>query len=385
MSAMPKQPIIAAYYFPNYHVDPRNEQWHGKGWTEWELVKAALPRFPGHQQPIVPAWGHFDESDPKWAAREIDLAADHGVNTFIYDWYYYEDGPYLQHGLDNGFLRAPNRDRMNFALMWANHNWTDIHPCKFRNKPEVLAPGRVGPEGFDRICDVLVNQYFNQPNHLKIDGKPYFSIYELGTFISGMGGVDAAAAALDRLRAKARAAGLPGVHVCAVVWQLAILPGELKVENIGEVLLKLGIESADSYVWIHHYRTDNSNFPHDSFEKAGEVNYGVWEHYSKTLPVPYHPNVTRGWDSSPRTVQTDRFENRGYPYMAILEGNTPERYKAALLRAKEFITRLPEHHQMITLNAWNEWTEGSYLLPDTVTGTAYLEAIRDVFGATPRK
>ena len=56
--------FVAAYYFPNYHTgDPRNDLNMGKDWSEWELVKAAQPRFPGHQQPKVPAWGYVDEKD----------------------------------------------------------------------------------------------------------------------------------------------------------------------------------------------------------------------------------------------------------------------------------------------------------------------------------
>src|SRR6476469_6340141 len=77
---------VAVYYFPNYHVDSINERWHGRGWTEWELVKAAQPRFKGHLQPKVPSWGYFNEADPAWAAKEIDLAADNGIDVFIYDW-----------------------------------------------------------------------------------------------------------------------------------------------------------------------------------------------------------------------------------------------------------------------------------------------------------
>ena len=106
---MSKPIEIAAYYFPNYHPDARNDVWHGKGWTEWELMKLARPRFPGHRQPKVPEWGYFDESDPKWAAKEINLAADSGLTAFIYDWYHYEDGPFLQDGLEKGFMQAPNR------------------------------------------------------------------------------------------------------------------------------------------------------------------------------------------------------------------------------------------------------------------------------------
>lgn len=180
---------VLAYYFPQYHQDPRNDQWHGKGWTEWELVKTAHPRYPGHHQPIVPEWGYFDESDPKWTTKEIDIAADHGITGFIYDWYWYEDGGFLLDGLNKGFLHAPNRDRLKFALMWANHDWTNIHPAKFRDQPETLASGRVSRAGFDRLTDYVIREYFSQPNYLKIGGMPYFSIYETGTFLAGMGGV----------------------------------------------------------------------------------------------------------------------------------------------------------------------------------------------------
>ena len=62
---------IAVYYFPNYHADPRNEAVHGRGWTEWELVRSARPRFPGHRQPKVPLWGWEDEADPRVMARKI--------------------------------------------------------------------------------------------------------------------------------------------------------------------------------------------------------------------------------------------------------------------------------------------------------------------------
>lgn len=135
---------VAVYHFPNYHPDSINAKWHGKGWTEWEVVKAAKPRFEGHGQPKVPTWGYFDESDPKWAAKEIDLAADHGIDCFIYDWYWYSNtGPYLQEGMGKGFLRAPNRNRLKFTIMWANHDWLNIQPAPFDNGRTALAQGEV--------------------------------------------------------------------------------------------------------------------------------------------------------------------------------------------------------------------------------------------------
>ena len=93
---------IAAYYFPNYHPDARNAKQHGEGWTEWELVKNARPRFEGHRQPNVPLWGYTDESNPEEMARKIAAAADHGIDAFIFDWYWFDDGP-------NGGCRVPER------------------------------------------------------------------------------------------------------------------------------------------------------------------------------------------------------------------------------------------------------------------------------------
>ena len=112
---------IAVYYWPNYHVDPRNEAKLGKGWTEWELVKAGKVKFPGQDQPHVPLWGYRDESDPKQMARSIDAMADHGITAILFDWYRYNDGSFLDDCLRKGFLKAPNRNRVKFALMWANH------------------------------------------------------------------------------------------------------------------------------------------------------------------------------------------------------------------------------------------------------------------------
>ena len=93
---------VACYYFPNYHTgEQRHEAAKGSGWSEWELIKAARPRFEGHAQPKIPAWGYLDESDPLVMEKKIDAAADHGIDAFIFDWYYYDDEPFLNRCLDN--------------------------------------------------------------------------------------------------------------------------------------------------------------------------------------------------------------------------------------------------------------------------------------------
>ena len=373
---------VAAYYFPSYHLDARNGQWHGQGWTEWDLVRDARPRYPGHQQPKIPAWGYFDESDPHWAAREIDLATEHGITSFIYDWYWYDDASYLQNGLEKGFLKAANRSKMKFALMWANHDWNNMFPARLSNKPEILAQGKVSPEVFTRLCNYVIDRYFSQENYLKIAGRPYFSIYELGSFIQGMGGLDAAARALEQFRRQCEKAGVGEPHLNTVVWQLPVLPGEFGLPKVDEVIQRLGIDSATSYAWIHHYDLSTGQFPQGSYALAAEANYRAWDHYAQTLPVPYFPNVSMGWDSSPRTCQSEKFENRSYPWTAVLEGNTPAAFEQSLRRARTFVEQMELAPPMVTLNAWNEWTEGSYLLPDEHHGDAYLKAVRNVFAAS---
>jgi hypothetical protein len=370
---------VASYYFPNYHPgEPRNDQSKGKGWCEWELVKAARPRFPGHHQPNVPLWGYEDESDPKVMARKIDAAADHGVDAFIFDWYYYDDGPFLNRCLDRGYLGAANNARVKFALMWANHNWTDIHPVHRHGEHKLLYRGKVTPESFAAIGDHVIRDYFSRPTYWRIDGRPYFSFYDLTQLLENFGSLAATRAALDKFRDKARAAGLPGLHLNAVVWGRTILPGERQVADPRKLVHDLGFDSVTSYVWIHHVplaklQTDYADV------RDGYLAY--WEKAETLFDVPYFPNVTMGWDSSPRAYQGDAFGNFGYPFTNTISGNTPEQFHTALAMTRQRLLARSRGPRIFTINCWNEWTEGSYLEPDTVHGMKYLEAIRDVFSA----
>ncbi len=85
----------AAYYFPGYHADPGTAKWHGEGWTEWEVLANARPRYEGHRQPRVSALGEFDEADPAWGLKQAQLAKDNGIDAFLVDWYWYENHDFL--------------------------------------------------------------------------------------------------------------------------------------------------------------------------------------------------------------------------------------------------------------------------------------------------
>ncbi len=369
---------IGAYYFPGFHPDPRVSADHGPGWTEWELLKRAEPKFPGHQQPKRPLWGYEDESKPEVFSKKIAAAADHGLTHFLFDWYWY-DGPFLNGALDSGYLQAGNNQRLKFALMWANHDWFDIQPAKLHGPGALLHPGSVNRKTFETLTDHVIEKYFKHPCYWTIDGRPYFSVYELYRLVSGLGGIEEARAALDHFREKTKEAGFPGLHLNAVTWGVQILPGEQKLQNVKQLLAALGLDSVTSYVWIHHVQLPQ--FPVTPYSYVLSKIQDYWSKVGAETGLPYFPNVTMGWDASPRTCQSDVFVNRSYPFMPTLGENTPAAFEGALRAVKSFLDRNEPSRRIFNLNAWNEWTEGSYLEPDTLNGMAYLNAIKKVFVA----
>ncbi len=370
---------VAAYYFGNYHPgDPRNAALKGAEWSEWELVKAARPRFPGHRQPRVPLWGYEDESDPAVMARKIAAAADHGIEAFIFDWYHYDDGPFLDRPIDRGFLRAPNNDRLRFALMWANHDWIDIHPYRLGAEHRLLYPGKITPATFSAVAEHVIRDYFIHPSYWTIGGRPYFSFYDLTKLIASFDGVEATRKALDSFRARAVAAGLPGLHLNAVVWGQTILPGETVPADPAGIVERLGFDSVTSYVWIHHVPLPDQV---TDYNHVRDAYLSYWDEAERMFGVPYYPNASVGWDSSPRAHQDDPFGNFGYPFTNTIGGNTPERFREALEIIRDRLAVRPPEDRILNINCWNEWTEGSCLEPDTETGMGYLEAVRSVFGA----
>ncbi|WP_309616798.1 glycoside hydrolase family 99-like domain-containing protein [Salinibacterium sp.] len=374
------RPKVLAYYFPSWHRDPRNAAWFGDGWTEWKLLADAKPRFQGHRQPRVPAAGEIDESDPQVFDTQIALATEHGVNGFLFDFYWYDDGPYLNAALDDGYLHAGKRDDIEFALMWANHNLTNIFPSA---GPEVEKPilksGAIDRAAFERMAEHIIEHYFSQPSYLKVDGRPLFSIYEIGSLIEGLGGVTATREALEWFDERARAAGHAGIHLDAIVWGFEFLPGGVTVDDPAQLIDDLGFGSASSYVWIHHMDPDTQTFPTSPWKDVEDAAFAAYDEYAKSLNVAFSPNVTVGWDASPRTAQDVEFIEGPYPWIPVWDP-TPAEFERGLRRAAAFFEDYPREGPILSINAWNEWTEGSSLLPDTVNGTGYLEAIKRVFG-----
>ena len=359
---------IAAYIWPAYTGDePRTRIFWEEGIGEWQTVKNSAPKDNGYHWSRKPLWGYQNEADPYVMESQIECAVDHGVNVFIYDWYWYDGRPFLENCLNDGFLKAKNRNKMKFYIMWANHDANYTWDKRNAGVSDATVwQGAVTRAQFEEIGRRWIEKYFKEENYYTVDGKPVVSIYDLRNFVRGLGGIEGARDAMEWLRREASAAGLPGVHFQFVRWRanIANISGVDggATETSADLTEKLGFDSLTHYQFVHFANVDR-----DYLEILDDVK-AEWEGIVNEHKIPYYPHVSIGWDNNPRFRH---FVGR------VVKNNTPENFKRALLSAKELADR--EGVSLITVNSWNEWTETSYLLPDDVNGYGYLEAIKQVF------
>jgi hypothetical protein len=350
---------VAAYVWPSCHHDERfGDMLWPEGMGEWEIIKKGTPRFEGHYQPKVPLWGYEPDDDPKVMERWIDAATDHGVNVFIFDWYWFDEGPFLESSLNNGFLKAANNEKMQFYLMWANHdvrrNYWNVH--KFANDTSIMWHGAVDWDNYKVIVDRVINQYFHQPNYFKIDGSPVYSVFSIYNLIKSFGTVEDTRKAIDYFREETKKAGFPDLHLQMIVFES---PNQNLVRNL-EIL---GVNSVTKYNWGGPHPEDYVQWGTESMERRKD-----WEEGAE---IPYFPNVSIGWDDSPR------FPHKGKEHV-VHYNKSPESFAAFMQKAKEYCDEHPEQPKLITVFSWNEWIEGGYLLPDMKYGFSHLEAVKRV-------
>jgi len=350
---------VAAYVWPSAHHDARfGDMLWPEQTGEWEMIKKGTARFEGHYQPKVPLWGYEMDDDPKVMEKWIDAATDHGVNTFIFDWYWFDDGPFLESTLNDGFLKAPNKDKMNFYLMWANHNvkqnYWNVH--KFKDIDTTLWHGAVDLKNFKIIVDRVITRYFKEPNYYKIDGMPVFSIFSLSNLIEGLGGIDQTLEALNYFRDKTKEAGFPGLHI------QAITSGSADQNKI-YTYKTLQMNSLTNYNWGWMGEQDYIKWASRAIENRKKLD--------SLVSIPMFTNVSIGWDDTPRFPQKGEKDIVRY-------NKSPESFAAFLQEAKEYCDNHPDQQKLITIFSWNEWIEGGYLLPDRKYGFEYLEKVKEV-------
>jgi hypothetical protein len=361
---------VAAYIWPSCHDEEMSHDalW-GEGIGEWEIIKKGNPRFDGHYQPRIPLWGYAMDDDPIAWEQKINAATDHGVNVFIFDWYWYDGKPYLEETVDSGFLKAGNNNKMKFYLMWANHDVPGNMWNHYRYKTDsLLWQGEVDWINFKIIVERVIKQYFKQPNYFKIDNKPVFSIYSLADLVQSFNGIEESKKALDYFREEVKKAGFPGLHLQGIgrvsnknPILLSGIFGEGK--GINEIVSDLSLNSVTMYNWSSHKTED--------YLEDGELAMSLRNKWDSTLTVPFFPVISVGWDNTPR-----------YPKLGkesvIHINNTPQSFAAYLQKTRDYVRNHPEQPKLIVINAWNEWVEGSYLEPDMRWGYGYLEAVKKV-------
>ena len=200
-----------------------------------------------------------------YLVQMLVAAKKYGVDCFLFDAYFYEEEEFLHRCLNEGFLKAENTKDMEFALMWANHTWTNIHPASLDKESEVEFRGEVSEEAFKRITRKIINTYFTCENYMRMDGKPYFSIYAISSLLSVFKSVSEINRLLKEFREDARKV-VGEIHINAVIGELSLLHGE-DIEMGFPLLNQLDVDSYSSYCWLHHYHMDG-HFPTDEYDNA---------------------------------------------------------------------------------------------------------------------
>lgn len=363
---------IIAFYLPQFHEIPENDEWWGKGFTEWVNVKKAKPLFKGHEQPRVPLGkNYYNLLSPETQVWQAKIAREYGVYGFCYYHYWFDGKMLLEKPMEN-MLHNPDVD-MPFCICWANEPWTKA----WVGETKVLIPQHYGEkkEWADHFNYLL--PFFKDSRYITEDSKPLVVIYrpEVIGCLNEM---------LDYWQELAKENGFPGLTVA--------------YQNIDFDLQTDKDDSRFDYdiefqpLYAQHDMTKNTH-PHlkamrrklagiverrfgfdlmrygaGFFNKGVQVDYDeVWKKVLERKPETEKniPGAFVTWDNTPRKGEKGQ----------VFVGDTPEKFKkylsAQIKRAKDVY-----HKDFIFMYAWNEWAEGGYLEPDERFGYGNLEAIR---------
>ena len=344
----PLPATLVAFYLPQFHTIPENDQWWGKGFTEWRNVARALPQFEGHAQPRLPGdLGFYDLRNPQVLRDQAELAQAYGIGAFCMYFYWFGGKTLLelphQQWLDDPSITLP------ICLCWANENWTRTWDGRAE---DVLIAQEHSPED-DLAFIAHVARYLRDPRYLRVDGKPLLLVYRPGKLPDPN-------ATADRWRAWCRENGVG--ELCIGYVQSFERPDPRDIGFDVAVEFPPNLSTPTNI-------TGQQVLLNPDYE--GEVLdwRDVARDYSRH-PMPEYrlfPGVNCGWDNEPRRPGRGR---------TVLHA-TPRAFGHWLSRTiHERLADIPPPSRMVFINAWNEWAEGAVLEPDARLGHALLDSVR---------
>ena len=359
-----------AFHLPQFHPIPENDEWWGKGFTEWTNVARAKPRLPGQYQPHLPAdLGFYDLRLPETRAAQAELAKLYGIHGFCYYHYWFHGKQILERPV-NEILQSGEPD-FPFCLCWANESWSRRWDGSER---ETLVGQRYSPE--DDLAHIrALLPFLTDRRYIRVMGRPLLAVYRATQLPDPRRTV-------DLWRREAERAGLPGLFMVrveshqergdpAAVGFDAALQFEPRWADLAELRIY-------RRRWWHRHALGTGEAAYrDNF--VYEYRYLFERALSEAAPgYPRIPCVCPSWDNSARRAKD----------AMIFLNSTPELYEHWLAevvkRQKKQIAAAPSagesFESLVFINAWNEWAEGNHLEPCQRWGRAYLEATRRVLG-----
>jgi FkbM family methyltransferase len=341
---------VIAFYLPQFHPIPENDEFWGKGFTEWTNVRRAKPQFEGHYQPRLPGdLGFYDLRHVDVQRRQVELAKLYGIGGFCFYLYWFNGRRLLETPLEQ-YLTNEELD-LPFCLCWANENWTRSWDGLTK---EILVEQHHSPQDDIAFIQHLA-RYLADPRYIRINGRPLVIVYRPSL-------LPAAADTAERWRSWCRQQGIGEIYLAYVQsfesddpakfgFDAAIEfpPNNLRCPlHTGELKLKNPLFSGKVFDWEFFVRRS--------------------EQYQPPL-YPLFRGVNPSWDNEARRP------GQG----TIMIGSSPELYGHWLENAlRDTVARFDDaSERLVFVNAWNEWAEGAYLEPDGRYGYAYLQATRN--------
>lgn len=346
-----------AFYLPQFHEIPENNEWWGKGFTEWVNVKKALPLYPGHHQPRIPTeLGYYDLGEPdgiEVQKKQIALAKEYGITGFCYYCYWFDNGKRLLEMPLDRHLHDKSLD-FPFCLCWANENWTRRWDG---GDSEILMPQSYAPGWAEQfILDML--PYLKDERYIRVNGAPYLLIYHLQD-------IPQPYKVINTWRTIARENGIERLHISAV----------RRTRDASEI--KLSGNTLDSLTDFPPHLVGWYAIDHED-EKRFSMYKGQIKDYRKVCDL--HMEMTKQDYTYFRTVmlEWDNTARKG-KNSYVFEDFSFESFKKWLYYAKRYALRQNRPGEdLVFINAWNEWAEGTYLEPSEPLGRKALESTKEV-------